>query len=105
MQNHGSVQKIKLTNFHSKSSLLFNSVSELDVKKEILSLSSKKASRKGDIPDKILKNSINAYLLELTILINNCLNKGGFPDFPDAFRHFIKRQTSDTSSDNDWYNN
>ena len=79
-QNHGSVQKIKLANFHSKSSLTFNSVSELDVKKEILNLSSKKSSRKGDIPAKILKNSVNAYLLELTILINKCLMKDGFPD-------------------------
>ena len=40
----------KLANFHSKSSLKFNSVSELGVKKEILNVSSKKATRKGDIP-------------------------------------------------------
>ena len=63
-QNHESVQRIKLANFHSKSSLTFNSVSEPDVKKEILNLSSKKATRKGDIPAKILKSSINAYLSE-----------------------------------------
>ena len=79
-QNHESVQRIKLPNFHSKSSSTFNSVSELDVKKEILNLSSKKTTRKGDIPAKILKSSINAYLSELTILINNCLKKGVFPD-------------------------
>ena len=35
-QNYESVQRIKLANFHSKSSLKFNSVSELDVKKGIL---------------------------------------------------------------------
>ena len=46
---------------HSKSSLKFNAVSELDVKKEILNLSSKKATRKGDIPAKLLKTSVNAY--------------------------------------------
>ena len=34
-QNSENVQKIKLTNFHSRSSLKFTSVSELDVKKEI----------------------------------------------------------------------
>ena len=79
-QNHESAQRIKLAIFHSKSSLTFNSVSELDVKKEILNLSSKKATRKGDIPAKILKSSINAYLSELTILINNCLKKGVFPE-------------------------
>ena len=79
-QNHESVQRIKLANFHSKSNLKFNSVSELDVKKEILNLSSKKATRKGGIPAKILKNSINAYFSELTILINNCVKKGVFPN-------------------------
>ena len=48
-------------------------------------MSPKKATRKGDIPAKILKNSINAYLSELKILINNCLKKGVFPnDFKPA---------------------
>ena len=61
-QNHENVLRFKLANFHSKSSLTFNRVSELNVKKEILSLSSEKATRKGDIPAKILKNSINIYL-------------------------------------------
>ena len=70
--------KFKLANVHSKS-LEFNSVSELDVKKEILNLSSKKAIREVDIPAKILKNSINALFSELTILINNCLKKIVFP--------------------------
>ena len=42
-------------------------------------MSSKKATRKGDIPVKILNNIINAYLSELTILINNCLKKGFSP--------------------------
>ena len=79
-QNHESVQRVKLANFLSKSSLKFNSVSELDVKKEILNLSSKKADIPGDIPAKILKNSINAYLSQLTIRINSCLKEGVFPD-------------------------
>ena len=60
-QNHESVQRIRLANFHCKSSLKFNSVCRLDVKKEILNLSSKRATIKGDVPAKILKNSINAY--------------------------------------------
>ena len=77
-QNHNSVQRIKLANFHSKFSFKLNSVSDLDVKKEILNLSSKKPTRKSDIPAKILKNRINAYLSELTIIINNCLKKGVF---------------------------
>ena len=67
-------------NFHCKSSLKFKSVCGLDVKKEILNLSSKRATIKGDSPAKILKNSINAYLSELTTLINNCLKKVVFPN-------------------------
>ena len=47
-QNHENVLRFKLANFHSKSSLTFNRVSELNVKKEILSLSSEKATRKGE---------------------------------------------------------
>ena len=70
-QNHESVQRIKLANLHSKSSLKFNSVSEFDVKKEIC------------LPKRLIKNSINAYLSELTILINSCLKKGVFPDDPE----------------------
>ena len=78
-QNHESVQRIELTNFQYKSNLKFNSVSELGVKKEILNLSSKKATRKGDVPAKIIKNNINTYLSELMILINNFLKEGVFP--------------------------
>ena len=74
-QNHESVQSTKLVYFHSKSSLKFNSVSEIDVKKECLNLSSKKATRKGNIPANILKNSINAYVPAITLLINNCLKE------------------------------
>ena len=68
-QNHESVQRIKLANLHSKSSLKFNSVSEHDVKKEILNLSFKKATRKGDILVNILKASINGYLSKLKFLL------------------------------------
>ena len=79
-QNHENVQRIKLANFPSKSSLKFNSVRELDVKKEIFNLSSRKATKKVDIPANILKISINGYLSELAILINNCLKEGVFPN-------------------------
>ena len=50
-QNHESVQRIKLANFHSKSSLKFNSVSKLDVQKEILIHLPKK------IPEKVIFQS------------------------------------------------
>ena len=67
--NQDSDQRIKLGTFHSKSNPKLHSVRKLDFKKEILNLSPKKATRQGDIPAKILKNSINIYLSELTILI------------------------------------
>ena len=63
LKNNESVQRIKVANVHSKSSLRFNIVSELDVKKKMLNLYSKKATRKDDIPANILKNSINAYFI------------------------------------------
>ena len=50
-----SVQRIKLANFHSYSTLNFSKVTESKVRKEILNLSSKKATKNGDIPAKILK--------------------------------------------------
>ena len=78
-QNHESIQRIKLANFQFKSSLKFVSVRELDLNRKILNLPSKKATRKGDIPAKILKNSINTYLSELTYFINKCIKKGVFP--------------------------
>ena len=49
IQNNGSIQRNNLVNFHSKSSLKFNSVTKLSIKKDILSLPSKKVTREGDI--------------------------------------------------------
>ena len=68
MNNYFTKITTHLEYFHSKSSLKFINVSKLDVKKD---LSSKEATTKGDIPAKILKNSINTYLSKLTILISN----------------------------------
>ena len=68
-QNYEIVQRIGVANFHSKSSLKLNSGNEIDVKKEIINLPSKKDTRKGNIPAKIL----NTYLSELTLLIKNFL--------------------------------
>ena len=78
-ENEKLKEKIKLLEAENK--ILKDDIgTKQKVKKEILNLSSKKATRKGDIPAKILKNSINTYLSELTILINNCLKEGVFPD-------------------------
>ena len=45
-----------------------------------MNLSSKKATRKGDIPAKILKDSLSVYTKKLTTVINNCLKDGLFPN-------------------------
>ena len=57
-KNHKSVQRIKLANFHSYSTLNFSKVTENKVRKDILNLSSKKATKNGYIPAKILKKSV-----------------------------------------------
>ena len=79
-KNHKSVQRIKLANFHSYSTLNFSKVTESEVRKEILNLSTKKATKNGDISAKILKKSVDIYIKEITFIINDCLEKVIFPD-------------------------
>ena len=78
-KNHKSVQWIKLANFHSYSKLNFSKVTESEVSKEILNLSSKEATKNGDIPAKILKKSLSIYIKEITFIINDCIENGSFP--------------------------
>ena len=78
--SHKSVHRIKLANFHSYSTLHFSKLTESEVRKEILNLSTKKATKNGDIPAKILKKSVDIYIKEITFIINDCLEKGIFPD-------------------------
>ena len=79
-KNHKSVQRIKLANFRSYSTLNFSKVTESEVRKEILNLSTKKATKNGDIPAKILKKSVEIYIKEITFIINDSLEKAIFPD-------------------------
>ena len=79
-KNHGSIQRIKLANFHHRQTFNFRYVSVKEVKKELMNLSSKKATRQGDIPAKILKHSLSLYTKELTAIINNCLKGGLYPN-------------------------
>ena len=79
-KNHENIQRIKLANFHHRQAFNFCYVSVKEVKKELMNLSSKKATRKGDIPAKILKDSLSMYTKELTTIINNCLKDGLFPN-------------------------
>ena len=69
----------ELANFHCNEVFNFCYATEEEVRKEILNLSSKKATRIGDIPVKELKTNINIYLKELTPLVNDCIEKGVFP--------------------------
>ena len=83
---------IKLANFHHRRTFNFRYVSVKEVKKELLTLSSKKATRKGNIPVKILKDSLSVFTKELTAIINNCIKDALFPnelklaDVPSAFK-------------------
>ena len=77
-KNHMSVQRIKLANFHSYSTLNFSKVTESEVRKEILNLSSKKATKNGDISAKILKNIVDIYIKEITFIISDCIENGIF---------------------------
>ena len=79
-KNHESIQRIKLANFDHRQTFNFRYVSVKEVKKELMNLSSKKATRKGDIPAKILKDSLSLYTKELTTISNNCLKDGLFPN-------------------------
>ena len=74
------MQRIKLAKFHPYNTLNFSKVTESEVRKEILNLSTKKATKNGDIPAKILKKSVDIYIKEIAFIISDCNEKGIFPD-------------------------
>ena len=80
-KNHKSVQGIKLANFHSYSTLNFSKVTKCEVRKEILNLSTKMATKIGDIPAKILKKRGDIYIKVITFIINDCVEKVIFLDY------------------------
>ena len=45
-----------------------------------MNLSTKKATKNGDIPAKILKKSLDIYIKEIRFIINDCIEKGIFLD-------------------------
>ena len=75
-----SIQRIKLANFRHKQTFNFCYVSVKEVKKELMNLSSKRVSRKGDILAIILKDSLSVYIKELATIINNYLKDALFPN-------------------------
>ena len=64
------MQRIKFANFHSYSTLNFSNITESEVRKEILNLSPKMATKNGDIPAKILKKSVDIYIKEITFTVS-----------------------------------
>ena len=58
----------------------FERISSNELKKEILNLNNKKATREGDIPVNLLKGSIDTYLPVLTEIINSSFEQNEFPN-------------------------
>ena len=73
--NHISIEKIRSSNNTQSELFTFNLVSPDEIKREILNLNNKKASREGDIPVNILKDAIDTYLPILTKVINSSIEQ------------------------------
>ena len=58
----------------------FQRISSNELKKEILNLNNKKATREGDIPVNLLEESIDTYLPVLTEIINSSFEQNEFPN-------------------------
>ena len=78
--NHISIEKIRSSNNTQSELFSFNLVSSDEIKREILNLNNKKASREGDIPVNILKDAIDTYLPILTKIINSSIEQNEFPN-------------------------
>ena len=69
-------------------------ISSNELKKEILNLNNKKATKQGDIPVNLLKESIDTYLTLLTEIINSSFEQNEFPNelkLPDIIPIFKKK--------------
>ena len=74
----------------------FQSATADEVRTEILNLDDAKATPCGDIPTKILKESIYIYLAELTNIIHPSFHKGCFPEelkMAEVFPIFKKKDS------------
>ena len=79
-QNHISIIKIMSQSNSEFEPFHFQRVSSNELKKEILNVSNKKATRKGDVPVNLLKGSIDTYLPVLTEIINSFFEQNEFPN-------------------------
>ena len=72
------IQRIKLANIRDNEHFHFSNITEAEVKKESVSLLSKNFTLKSDIPTKVLKDSIEFIIGNLTNLLNYCHVKAIF---------------------------
>ena len=79
-RNHISIEKIRSSNNTQSELFTFKLGSSDEIKREILNLNNKKASREGDIPVNILKDVIDTYLQILTKVINSSTEQNEFPN-------------------------
>ena len=79
-QNHISIIKIMSQSNSEFESFHFQRLASNKIKKEILNLNNKKATREGDIPVNLLNGSIGTYLLVLTEIINSSFEQNEFPN-------------------------
>ena len=79
-QNHISIIKIMSQSNSEFEPFHFQRISSNGLKKEILNLNNKKATRGGDIPINLLKGSIDTYLPVLTEIINSSFEQNEFPN-------------------------
>ena len=70
-ENNKSVKEIEIANTDETKTFDFSRVTEEKIKNEILDLLYQKSTRKGGIPAKNLKDSINVYSKEMTTVINS----------------------------------
>ena len=73
--NHISIEKNRFSNNIQSELFTFNLVSSDEIKREILNLNNKKASRERDIPVNILKDAMGTRLPILTKVINSSIEQ------------------------------
>ena len=78
--NHISIEKIRFSNNTQSELLTFSLVSSDEIKRKILNLNNKKATREGHIPVNIFKDAIDTYLPILTKVINSSIVQNEFPN-------------------------
>ena len=76
---HSSILKIK-ENFEFLDKFIFKTIATDELRKVILNLDDSEATQSRDIPTKIVKESIDIYLVELNNILNSSFKKGCFPE-------------------------